>query len=501
MHVQYPFGRYPFLRMPFGICSASEVFQKRNEATFGDIEGVHMISDDLIVAGKDEDEHDNILQKVMTRAREMNVKFNKNKIQLRVPQVKYMGNVISAEGLKPDEDRVLAIAEMPQPQNRHDIRRFLGMLNYVAQFIPNMSTITAPLRDLLKLDSPWSWNHEHDRAYERLKNILMDKPVLAFYDVSKSVTIQADASQNGLGACLIQEGHPIAYASRSLTSAEENYAQIEKELLAIVFACEKFHHYVYGKSIDVQSDHKPLEAILKKSLQKATPRLQLMLLRLMKYQVNVSYLPGKLMFIADTLSRATMGPNETETNATSDIEVRVHSIVANLPISHKKQDELKQSTASDETLRSLKTILKDGWPHHKSDLQITLRQFWNSRADIHEAEGLIFLGDKLIIPTEMRAEMLQTIHEGHMGIEKCKSRARKVIYWPGMSKDIEESILKCFYMQQTQESKPERTTPTTSFTRKTLAKGCHRFISIQDTRLSRSSRLLFQVSGDQSSPR
>ena len=132
------------------------------------------------------------------------------------------------------------------------------MVNYFPLFIPNQSEITAPLRNLLKKDAIWIWSYEHTQAVERLKQFLSSQPILKFYGPTKPVKLQVDASKSGLGACVLQEGHPIAYASRSLTQAEEHYAQIEKELLAVVFGCERFNHYVYGRPVDVDSDHKPL---------------------------------------------------------------------------------------------------------------------------------------------------------------------------------------------------------------------------------------------------
>lgn len=126
----------------------------------------------------------------------------------------------------------------------------------------------------------WQWQHEHEEAVKRLKDALMTAPVLRFFDPKKQLIIQADASKDGLGACLLQEGHPIAYTSRALIETKKNYAQIEKELLAIVFSVKKFHQYVYGVRVSVQSDHKPLENILRKPLGTAPSRLQRMLLQL-----------------------------------------------------------------------------------------------------------------------------------------------------------------------------------------------------------------------------
>ena len=183
-----------------------------------------------------------------------------------------MGNLVSSEGLKPQPKKIEAIINMLMPTDVTSLLLLLGMGIYLAQYIPNESAITHPLRELLKKDAEWA---EHDKALDNIKDVLTIKPALAFYDVTQSVTIQTDASQSGLGACMLQKGKPVAYASRVMTQAEQTYAQTEKEMLAICFATSKFHQYVYGKSaVSVQTDHEPLESILKKPLCNAPPRLE-----------------------------------------------------------------------------------------------------------------------------------------------------------------------------------------------------------------------------------
>ena len=153
-----------------------------------------------------------------------------------------------------------------------------------------MSTITKPIRDVLKADIIFHWDTEQKKAFELIKQNLSTQPVLAFYNVEKPVLISCDASQSGLGAVLLQDDHPVAYASRTLTDAETRYVQIKKGLLAIVFAFNKFHQYVYSKSVLVESDHKPLVCIIKKSLAAAPPGLQRMLLQ---HSFTLVYKPGK----------------------------------------------------------------------------------------------------------------------------------------------------------------------------------------------------------------
>ena len=187
--------------------------------TFADIPGVRIIADDMIISAKDETEQDVIVRMVIQRARERNVKFNKTKVQFNVPNVTYMGHIVAADVLKPDLAKVEATVMMPKLENKSDLQRLLGMVRYLAQYIPNKSAITAPLRSLLKQDVEWDWQHEHDQALEKIHTALTSAPTLQYYDVNKTVTVQADASQRGLEACLLQQDRPVPYASRALTSA------------------------------------------------------------------------------------------------------------------------------------------------------------------------------------------------------------------------------------------------------------------------------------------
>ena len=198
-----PFGRYKFNRLPFGICVASDVAQRMVDDNFSDISGVIAVHDDIIIAGKDTEEHDNALKQVLKHARSRNIKFNRSKVQLHVNQVKYLGDIVTADGFKPDPEKKKAIIDMPEPHNRQDLQRLLGMVNYLSQYIPNMSEITAPLRALLKKNTQWVLYDEHRSAIDKLKHTLTNSPVLQYFNPDKSITIQTDASQNGIGSCLL----------------------------------------------------------------------------------------------------------------------------------------------------------------------------------------------------------------------------------------------------------------------------------------------------------
>ncbi len=434
-----PFSRYRYLRLPFGLCSSSDILQQRTYKTFGDIPGVFLIADDMVCASENEAEHDKLLRKVLDRARNENVKFNKNKIQFKKEEVFYMGRRLGKDGIRPDVEKVKSIVEMPNPTDKEGVKRFLGTVNFLSPFIPNMSTVTTPLRSLLKKGVPWEWHPEHETAMTQLKTILASDPVLRLYDPKLPIKIQADASSTGLGACLLQQDQPIAYTSRALTETESRYAQIERELLAIVFAAEQFRHYIYNQEVEVESDHSPLEQIHKKSLLNASPRLQLMLLRLLRYNLNIRYLKGSKMYIADTLSRAYIqGDTPTELG-----EMRVHSLVADFPASPERLNCIRDATEADPSLMTLKKFIYEGWPSHRGSTPYELQPYWQMRGQLYEEDGILFFGERIIVPCEIRKQLLDKIHESHLGMDKCKARAREILYWPGMDRDIEITVASC----------------------------------------------------------
>ena len=279
--------------MPFGIKSAQKVFQKRMSQSFGDLEGVETDVDDIFVWGTTAEEHDHRLKKTLQRCQEINITLNDSKCEFATTKVVYIGHKLTAQGVKPDETKVDAINKMPQPTCKKDAERLFGMVNYFAKFNPQMSMITDPIRKVTKSDVEFKWGKQQEEAFRQIEETLTAAPVLEYYDVMRPVTITCDASKSGLGAVLLQEGKPVAYASRALTDAETRYAQIEKELLAVVFGFERFNQYTYARHVEVETDHKPLEAITKKPLLMARPRLQRMLLRLQRYDFTANYKPGK----------------------------------------------------------------------------------------------------------------------------------------------------------------------------------------------------------------
>ncbi|XDV38013.1 hypothetical protein PO909_007505 [Leuciscus waleckii] len=406
------------------------------------MEGLVNVMNDILVWGEDKNSHDSRLRKLLEKLRSINLKLNRNKCKIGLSEISYIGHILSKDGLKPDNEKVRAILEMPEPQDKSALQRFLGMLQYLEKFIPNLSEVTAPLRKLLEEETLWHWESIQQDSFNRLKVLVSTAPVLKFYDVSQPVTLSVDASSEGLGAVILQEGQPVAYGSRALTDCEKNYAQIEKELLAIVHGCEKFHQYLYGRCIQVESDHKPLEIIFKKPLHKAPSRLQKIMMRLQKYSLMVRYVPGKELHIADALSKAYLQEHCTQDSREED-EIEVSFILHQLPVSKKKKKQFQSATVEDEELRLVREAVQSGWPNSRGQVPKPIQQYWTFREEISYTDGLLLKNGKLVVPHKMRDEMLERIHEAHMGIVKCKERARDVLFWPGMAKQIEDVVSKC----------------------------------------------------------
>lgn len=442
-----PFGRYKFLRLPYGITSASEVFHKKMYEQFDDIQGVCLFIDDLLIYGKTQEEHDQILKKVLDRCREINLKLNKNKCKFGLKEITYLGHKITGEGIYPDESHTSAIRNMPPPQSIKDLERFLGLVNYVGNFVPNLSQKTHVLRVLLKKEIAWHWSIDHQRTFDELKQCLVSVPVLQYYTLYKPVVISVDASKNGLGACLMQDSLPVCYASRSLTKAEESYAQIEKELLACVYACEKFYAYIYGRcDITIETDHKPLVSIISKPIASAPARLQRMLLRLQPYSFKLVYTPGKYLYVADTLSRAVEPVTHKLITSPRDYletQAQVCALAASNPLTDTHFTRIQKETEKDTELQVIIKYIKGGWPLHKQLVDSEATPYWTYRNDLSVAYGLVWKNDRVVIPKLLRMEMLKKVHIGHLGLEKCKLRIRETMFWPNVTSQLEDLISNC----------------------------------------------------------
>ncbi|GFS21854.1 Pol polyprotein [Elysia marginata] len=301
-----PFGRFCMNRLPFGISLTPETFQRRMSEILRDIEGVICHMDDILVHAPTQSVHDDRVRIVLQRLQEAGLTVNE-KCAFSKPFVRFLGHIIDGQGIHADPETVEGIREFSAPSNVTELQRFLGMVNQLTKFTPELATHTEPLRQLLKRDSFWLWGAPQKQSFLKIKTSLISTPALAHYSPEKETIVAADASNAGLGAVLFQvqsdgSRRPVSYISRSLTAAEKNYAVIKKEALAATRASERFSDYILGGRYTIETDHKPLVPLLwSKTLHKLQPRIERFRLRLMRFQPEVIHVPGKQQITADAL--------------------------------------------------------------------------------------------------------------------------------------------------------------------------------------------------------
>ena len=363
----------------------------------------------------------------------------------------YLEHKLSENGTTPEYSKLDAILRMPVQENKQAVQRLLGIVNYVANFYPHITSATAQLRALLCKDADWKWEEKHQTSFEKIKEMLVNPACLAFYDVAKPVSLQVDACKDGLGAVLIQNDCPVGYASRAMTESQQRYAMIEKELLAVVFGCEKFHQYIYRKKVLIESDHKPLENIFKKPLASAPVRLQRMFLRLQRYDIDLQYKPGKEMLLADTLSRAHVAEYAEEISE-EDMRAQVHLVTANISVSDEQLKKIMTESLKDESMVKVSQYIKNGWPTQIKQVDLVAKQSWPFREELTIINKIMFKGERIVIPASLQKEILLKLHQSHLGIEKTKLRARETVIWPGISQDIERMVKLCAACQELKNS-------------------------------------------------
>lgn len=445
------FGTYRFKRAPFGLSCMPEIFQRLVFKYFGDIEGVTVYFDDLCISSNSKEENDAILGKVFERARKFNVKFNFDKFQYCKSKVKYLGVIFSKEGMSPDPDKLKAVQLMEIPKNKNELQKLLGMINYLRNFIPNLSERISPFRDLLKKNVIWEWTDTHNRALSDLKSVICSSQVLASFDPAKIIEIQCDASKNALGFCMLQEGKPVHFGSRSLNNAELEYAQVEKELLAICFATSKLHNYIYRhQDVIVFTDHLPLISIINKPLNRiVNNRLRRLKLKLIDYQFKIKYLPGKHMYIADYLSRCGNKMSQPKDALMDDY---IHAIGVNeIDFDEPWLKRFQQETKNDQNLKLVKEYLENVWP--KRTLCGEIKHYHTLRNDLLIDNDLIYFNDRLIVPSSLRKHVLTIIHETHLGVAKTVKKMKQNFYWPGMVSDVTNMSSACLICQKFAKSK------------------------------------------------
>ena len=443
-----PFKKYCFVRLPFGLSISAEVFSESMDKAMAGVPGTFPCADDVKVQGSTAERHDINLLETVERAQKAGIKFNPAKCEVKKESIEYFGRIISAEGVKPCPKKVRDILNLQAPENKQELQSFMGTINFMAAFIPNLAKKTQLMRSLLKKQVVFCWSSDMQKEFEEIKAVISSAMSLTHFDPNKPAVIETDASLKGLGAVLIQENKPVKFLSKSLTQAESGYSNIERELLAVLFACERLHTYVYGREVTIHTDHKPLEAIFLKPISLAPARLQRMLIRLRMYTLNVKYVGAKSVLVADTLSRLVIPGKDKEIQG---LDITIAQVL-NIRPTHLEQ--LQKETKTDESLRELKDLINNGWPERVNELTESAKPFWCFRDEMAVLDGLVLKGNRVVVPPAMRQKTLARLHDGHQGVSATLQRARRTVYWPKMQEDISAMLLECTQCQQHGRKKP-----------------------------------------------
>ena len=381
-------GLYRYTRLPYGIASAPAIFQRVMDTILQGLPGVMCYIDDILVTGANDAEHLKNLEAVLKRLQQYGIHLKRSKCRFLCPRVEYLGHLIDSQGLRATKSKVEAIVNAPPPQNVQQLRSFLGLLNYYGKFIPNLASITHPLNALLHNDCKWKWSEECMQAFNLAKEKLVSSDVLVHYDPKLPIKVAGDASAYGVGAVLShvmedRSERPIAFASRTLSASERNYAQVEKEALSLIFAVKKFHSYLYGRQFTIVTDHKPLTAIL--GPKKGTPplaaaRLQRWAILLSAYKYQIEFRSTTAHANADGLSRLPLTKPSLEGNSPEPGIFNI-SQIASLPVT---ASQLQTATRTDVLLSKVMRYTKHGWPTEVSE---ALLPFWRKRQEITVKNG------------------------------------------------------------------------------------------------------------------
>ena len=448
-------GLFRYTRLPFGISSAPAIFQRVMETILQGIPKVVVYLDDILVAGDSEEEHLGLLGEVLDRLEKAGLRARQNKCQFMVPEVSYLGHRIDKEGIHPLADKVKAITEAPAPRNVRELKSYLGLLTYYGKFLPDLSAVLAPLYRLLRKNVNWRWSSVERDAFQASKRLLSSSSLLVHFDPKVSLSLACDASAYGVGAVLSHRWpdgseRPIAYASRSLSDAERNYSQLEKEGLALVFGVKHFHAYLFGHSFELVTDHQPLLALLnerKPTSPQASARVRRWSLFLSAYEYVLAFRKTEAHGNADALSRLPLAEAPAQTQNPPELVM----LMDHLNESPVTSEQISSWTRRDPVLSAVLQAVKQGWP---VQCQPMLASYAKHKLELSVHGGCVLWGSRVVVPPQGRKAILQQLHEGHPGMSRMKSLARMYVWWPGLDKDIEELVKACHECQACQPAPP-----------------------------------------------
>ena len=443
-----PFGRFQYLRLPFGIVHAGDDYGRRVSEVFDDLPNSRRVVEDVLVFSATYSEHVKLVRELLRRADEHQVSINARKMQFAQPSAKFGGFILDGDGFRPDPELVRAIAEFPVPLNITDLRSFFGLCQQVGHFSDQISSALIPLAPLLKSGFAWEWTSVHDGAFRRAREALSNTKCLAFYDPALPTALHVDASRlNGLGFLLKQKGADghwrlVQAGSRFLSSAESRYAMIELECLAAAWAMFKCRQFLEGlPTFDLITDHRPLVPILNEyALDKLdNPRLLRLRLKMQRFSVSAKWIAGKANKDADALSRAPVGqpsPGD-ELGEGAPFQPARLSLLCAIERSDAKVldpilEKVKAAALIDPVMQELRDTIIRGFPNEKCNLPYSLRPFWKVREQlaIDDTDDMVVVGSRVVIPKALQRDVLKDLLLMHQGATKLRQRARMSIYWP-----------------------------------------------------------------------
>ena len=433
-------GLFRWRRIPFGLASAPSFFSKMMNSVLHECRSFCVwYLDDICVFGPDAKTHDKFLKLVIEKLDQVGLVLNYSKCKLRQSSVDFLGCCVSSEGITPLDDKVSAIASM-ECYTVGDLQKFLGMTQYYARFVPNLSSMTKELRGMItKPESDTlSWTDKTRSDYNLVKQAMICSDVLVGFDSKLQTIVTTDASGVGLGAYLSQiqnDGSEriVAFASKSLSDTESAYSTLELEALSCVWAIERWHTYLWGRKFLLRTDHNPLTSLLGATLTKrAGHRVARWRSRLKVYNFDVKHVKGVDNVIADTMSRLPVG----DKTPVSDDDTEVVAIVSGAI----DFSEFTEKCKSDALIQELIRVIKAHW-RTKSDI---LDHTYYKLKDEFSIQGdLVLRDDRVVVPEAMQSKVISLGHEAHQGITKCKRYIRSFYWFKGMDSMIEEAVRNC----------------------------------------------------------
>ena len=436
-------GLYQFNRTPFGMVTSGAAMQQIIERVLAGLNNriCLVYVDDIIIFGKNEEEHDNNLNEVLTRLAHHGYKISIRKCTFKSSEVECLGHVVSEYGVKPNPHKTETLKKWKKPQNAKQTRSFLGLCGYYRRFIQHFATKAAPLTKLTKKNKPFKWTEAAENAFHILINELTNTPLLVFPNYDHPFIVTVDASQEAMGAILSQniEGieRPIAYYSRKFNEAESKYCTWEREGLAIKDALRKWRYFLLGNKVVVRSDNQPVIAMFRDKETKG--RIARYLPIIMEYDITFEYIIGKNNVVADCLSRPfnsgtnnrniKQDLNEQQQEENNLIQINKVGKINVIP----NEKDFIEAQMEDPILRDLTNCKKKNFKYYKKD------SIWFSR-------NLLSLNDQLLIPQKYRESFFKYFHcrlGNHQGMSKTYYRMAESIYWPGMKEEVKKYISQC----------------------------------------------------------